>query len=175
MDNLTEKTLESKILFAGKILTLRFDTVSLPNGRQATREVIEHPGAVAVVPIMDDGRIILVRQYRHPLGELMLEIPAGKLDKGESPDDCVRRELAEETGYIGRNIRKITSIHTTPGFSNELIHIYIARDLVPTDQNLDEDEFINVEYYTKDEIKSMLDNGVFSDAKTMVGLLLAGI
>lgn len=175
MENLNEKALRSKIIFQGKVLTLKCDTVALPNGAEATREIVEHPGAVAVVPFTDDGRIVFVKQYRYPVGRIMLEIPAGKLDKGENPDDGAKRELAEETGYIAGKLTKITSVFTTPGFTNEIIHIYIAEKLTFAEMHPDEDEFLNVELYNKSQVKQMIADGRICDAKSMVGLLLAGL
>ncbi|HEY3423695.1 MAG TPA: NUDIX hydrolase [Negativicutes bacterium] len=175
MDHLIEKFISSKVAFSGRILKVNTDTVQLPNGKEATREVVLHPGAIAVVPILDDGSIVLVRQYRYPVGVTLLEIPAGKLDAGENPDDCVLRELKEETGYIPGKIHKLASIFTTPGFTNEVIHLYVAEDLKLATQCLDEDEFIAVENYTREQVKAMLADGIINDAKTMLGLLLAGL
>ncbi|VBB07995.1 nudix box signature [Lucifera butyrica] len=173
--NLEERFVESKKIFSGKILTLRLDSVVLPNGKPATREVIEHPGAVAIVPVTAAGEIVLVRQYRHAVGKLLLEIPAGKLDAGESPDTCAHRELEEETGYVAAIMQRLTSIETTPGFSNEIIHIFVARELRSTQQHPDEDEFLNVELYSRDAVREMISDGTITDAKTIVGLMLAGI
>jgi len=175
MSHLTEKFLESTVVFDGKLLTVHCDKVELPNGKQALREFIRHPGAVAVVPVTQDGNIVLVRQYRYPVGKTILEIPAGKLDKGEHPDDCARRELEEETGYIANRIRKLSSIYTTPGFTDEVIHLYIADDLTLAKQRPDEDEFLDVEVYSKQQIKVMIHDGIITDAKSMLALLLAGI
>lgn len=170
-----EKFIKAEKIFDGKIIKVHRDTVLLPNGKETSREVVDHPGAVAVVPILDDGRIVLVRQYRYPIDCETLEIPAGKLDINESPDECVIRELREETGYDTQNIKKVTSIYTAPGFSNEVIHVYIARDMQLKEVCPDEDEFINVEIYDTDQIKAMINNGVINDGKTLVGLLLAGV
>ncbi len=176
MDNLTEKFLESEKVFDGRLLKVYCDKVQLPNGGESFRELVRHPGAVAIVPVLNDGRIVFVRQYRYAVGQAMLEIPAGKLDiKGESPDACALRELQEETGYIAKNIRRLASVSTSPGFTNEVIHIYIADDLIADKQCPDEDEFINVEIYTKEQVKAMLADGTIHDAKTMIGLLLAGV
>jgi ADP-ribose pyrophosphatase len=175
MDHLKEKFLETKVVFDGKLLKVYCDKVELPNGKEASREFIKHPGAVAVVPITEDGKIVLVRQYRYPIGKTILEVPAGKLDKGEHPDDCVVRELKEETGYIANNIKKLTSIYTTPGFTDEVIHLYTADNLKLAKQCPDEDEFLDVEVYTKEEVKAMLADGTINDAKSMLALLLAGI
>lgn len=174
MDHLTEKFIQSEVVFSGSLLTVYRDTVELPNGKTATRELIQHPGAVAVVPVRNDGKILLVRQYRYPVGRLTLEIPAGKLEQGEVPEDCAKRELEEETGYQAGKFRRLSSVLTTPGFTNELIHLYVAEDLVLTGQNPDEDEFIDVEAFSKEEIKTMIENGTLCDAKSLLGLLLAG-
>lgn len=175
MSNLTEKFLDSKVVFNGNLLTVYCDKVELPNGKKAGREFIRHPGAVAVVPVTQEGNIVLVRQYRYPVGKTMLEVPAGKLDKGEHPDDCALRELEEETGYVAHNLRKLSSIYTTPGFTDEVIHLYLADQLTLAKQRPDEDEFLDVEVYTKEQIKDMIADGTIDDAKSMLALLLAGI
>lgn len=175
MDHLTEKFIKSEVVFNGSLLTVRRDTVELPNGKPATRELVEHPGAVAVVPVRSDGKVLLVRQYRYPVGRLTLEIPAGKLDQGEQPEDCAKRELEEETGYQAGKLRRLAAVLTTPGFTNELIHLYVAEELVLKERHPDEDEFIDVEVFSPDEIRIMIENGTLSDAKTLLGLLLAGL
>ena len=175
MNHLTEKFLESKVVFEGNLLTVYCDKVELPNGKETGREFIRHPGAVAVVPVTQDGKIVLVRQYRYPVGKTMLEVPAGKLDKGEHPDACALRELEEETGYVAHTIKKLSSIYTTPGFTDEVIHLYIANDLTLAQQCPDEDEFLDVEEYTKEQIRIMINDGTINDAKSMLALLLAGI
>ena len=175
MSNLTEKFLESKVVYEGNLLTVYCDKVELPNGKEAGREFIRHPGAVAVVPVTPEGNIVLVRQYRYPVGKVMLEVPAGKLDKGEHPDDCARRELEEETGYVAHKIKRLSSIYTTPGFTDEVIHLYIAEQLTLANQRPDEDEFLEVEVYTKEQIRVMINDGTINDAKSMLALLLAGI
>lgn len=175
MENLQEKQVNSKLIFEGKVLKLKYDKVLLPNGAEASREYIEHPGAVAIVPVANDGRIVLVKQYRYPVGKVMLEIPAGKLDKGEHPDDCAKRELAEETGCIAEELTKLTSIYTTPGFTNEIIHVYVAKKLTMAEQHPDEDEFIDFELYSPLQIKKMIKDGTIGDAKSLVGLFMAGI
>lgn len=169
---LIEKPVASEQLYEGRIINLRRDTVILPNGKTAIREVVEHPGAVAIVPVAADGRVILVRQFRHPVGQVLLEIPAGKLDKGEDPDDCARRELEEETGFAAANLKRMASIVTTPGFTNEIIHIYLATGLTPTTQHPDEDEFLAVEPYDRGQIRDLIVAGELVDAKTILGLLL---
>lgn len=175
MNHLDEKKLDSKVVFSGKLLKVYCDNVELPNGKVTSREFIRHPGAVAVVPITPEGKIVLVRQYRYPTGKTILEVPAGKLDKGEDPDDCARRELEEETGYVASSIRRLQSIYTTPGFTDEVIHLYVADDLTLAKPCPDEDEFLDVEVYTKEEIKNMIQDGTINDAKSLLALLLAGI
>lgn len=170
-----EKLIQSTRLFEGKVIRVRCDEVMLPNGKTGTREVVEHAGAVAVVPLTKDGNIILVRQFRHAVGQVMLEVPAGKLDPGEKPEACAMRELAEETGFKADTLRKLTSMYTTPGFSDEIIHLYAAEDLVPSDKMPDEDEFINTEVYTPEQIRAMIASGELCDAKSLVALYLAGI
>lgn len=169
--DLTEKTLSSQMIHRGKIVNLRVDSVELPNGKIGTREVVEHAGAVAVVPITENGEIIMVRQYRYPVEEILWEIPAGKLDQGETPEHCVRRELLEETGAIAANIYKIFSFYSSPGFSNEVLHIYGAENLTYQEQKLDEDEFVEVERVPLERAVQMINEGRIKDAKTIVGIL----
>lgn len=175
MSHLTEKFLNSEVVFQGNLLNVFADKVELPNGKVASREYIKHPGAVAVVPITQEGNIVLVRQYRYPIGNVLLEVPAGKLDKGEDPDTCAFRELEEETGYVAKSIKRIASIYTTPGFTDEVIHLYIAENLTLSNPHPDEDEFLDVEIYSKEEIKTMIADGRINDAKSMLALLLAKI
>lgn len=172
---LEEKFIKTEHVFDGQLLKVRKDTVLLPNGKEATREWIEHPGAVAVIPILDDGRIAMVKQYRYPMRKVTLEVPAGKLDQGEAPDTCVMRELKEETGYTANKISKIATIGTTMAFSNEVIHIYVAEELVEGEACPDEDEFINVEKYTKEELHTMIKDGTIDDAKSLVAILMANL
>lgn len=173
--DLIEKSLGSTRLFEGKVINLRRDEVLLPNGRTATREVVEHPGAVAVIPRTKEGNIIMVRQFRHPIGQILLEVPAGKLDPDEKPEACALRELAEETGFVAGRLRKLTAMFTTPGFTNEVIHVYLAEDLEESDKQPDEDEFISTEVYTPEQLHQMIDSGEICDAKSLVALCLAGI
>ena len=168
---LTEKTISSQILHQGKVLNLRIDAVELPNGKIATREIIEHAGAVAIVPLTSAGEIVMVRQYRHPAGEILLEIPAGKLDRDENPEHCAKRELLEETGFITGNIRKIFSCFSSPGFCGELIHIYVATEIIYQGQQLDEDEFLEVEKIPLPKVLAMISSGDIKDIKTIAGVL----
>ncbi|MCL5771253.1 MAG: NUDIX hydrolase [Actinobacteria bacterium] len=167
-----EKLLNSKKVFDGKIIKLFFDNVILPNNKIATREKVWHPGAVAIVPLTVENDIILIKQYRYPVGETLVEIPAGKLDKNEIPIDCARRELQEEVGAVGGNLVHLTSFYTTPGFSNEYLHLFLAINFEKKQNNPDEDEFLQI---IKIPIKSSVDwifEGKIKDAKSIIGILL---
>ena len=171
-ENLKEKFVSAQRLYEGKVINLRRDMVLLPNGNQASREVVEHPGAVAVVPVLPDGRVLMVRQFRHPVGEILLEIPAGKLSPGENPDDCALRELEEETGYLAGKLQRVASIFTAPGFTDEVIHIYLASDLKKTAVNPDEDECLAVVAHEPQAIRQLIRSGDICDEKTIAGFYL---
>lgn len=172
-EELIETKLGSENIYDGVLLHVRRDTVKLPNGNEAKREWIKHPGASSVIPILPDGQIILVKQYRYPIGKITLEVPAGKLDSpNEDPLECAVRELSEETGYTSSNIYKLTTIATTVGFSNELIHLYAAEDLRAGEQHTDEDEFINVIKAPLAEAMRMVEDGRIIDAKSIVSILM---
>ena len=167
-EDLIEKKVSSEAIFDGVLLHVKRDTVTLPNGKEATREWIKHPGASSVIPILPDGRIILVRQYRYPI-----EVPAGKLDApDEDPLVCAERELSEETGYTAKKITKLTTIATTVGFSNEKIHLYAAEGLTAGKQHTDEDEFINVVRVPLEEAVAMAQDGRIVDAKSVISILM---
>ncbi|MBQ2968051.1 MAG: NUDIX hydrolase [Clostridia bacterium] len=170
---LFEKIQASDTKYKGKVLTLRVDRVELPNGDNACREVVEHNGAVGVVPITEDGEIILVRQFRAASRKVMLEIPAGKLEKGEDPLACGLRELEEETGFKAGNIEKLITYYSSPAILEEVLHLYIATDLIPGKVHLDEDEFLECIKIPVDEMKQKIINGEIQDAKTVIGVLLA--
>ncbi len=174
--NLDETPIGSREIFEGELLKVRLDEAKLPDGTISTREYIRHPGAVAIVPILDDGRIVLVKQYRYPLETVMWEIPAGKLDHArENPNECAVRELSEETGYSAEHWRKLISIATTPGFSDEIIHLYKAWGLTAHEQHTDKDEFIDVYAFTLEEIISMIKYGHLFDAKSLCALYACGL
>lgn len=166
---LDETYIRGGAVFDGALLHVRKDMVRLPDGREAGREYIRHPGAVAIVPVLDDGRIVLVKQCRYPLNTVMWEIPAGKLDHGPDEDllDCAKRELSEETGYEANEWEYKFPIATTPGFSDEIIHLFVARGLTKHQQHTDEDEFIDIKAFTMAEIKSMICKGEFFDSKSI--------
>lgn len=172
-DDLTEKTVASDTAFEGRLLRVRVDTVALPSGRQTTREVVEHPGAVAVVPVLEGERLVLVRQFRQPAGRVLLEIPAGTLDPGESPEECARRELAEETGYRPGRLIPLYRTYLAPGYSSEMLHCYLGLDLAPVEGQPDADENVALEVVTLVEAEAMLARGEINDAKTLCGLLMA--
>ncbi len=169
----TEKTLESRSIFEGKVIKVRVDRVLLTGGQESEREIVEHLGAVAVVPVDENGRVYLVRQYRKPLEKMLLEIPAGKLEPGEDPLECARRELTEEIGFFPQTIRKLTFYYSSPGFSNEGIHLYLATDLIRQDTPGEEGEFLEVLSMPLAEALSMVMSQEIEDGKTIAGLLMA--
>ncbi|OOC42640.1 NUDIX domain-containing protein [Thermosipho sp. 1074] len=166
-----EKLLKSQEIFKGVLLHVKKDEVLLENGRKSTREYVLHPGAVAVVPILDDNKVVMVKQYRYPIGRELLEIPAGKFDfKGEDPLECAKRELKEETGFQAKDYTYLGYIHTTPGFSNEVIYIYLARNLVKGNAEPDEDEIIKIEVKDIEEVLEKCISGDITDSKTIIGI-----
>lgn len=166
-----EKTLQSNYLYRGRIVNLRIDRVELPNGKESEREVIEHAGAVGIVPVTSDNKIILVKQFRKALDQEIIEIPAGKLDPGENPADCAHRELQEEIGFKPGKLDFMFSCYTSPGFSNEIVYIYVARDLQESKIKCDDDEFITTLEVSLQEALHMIKNGVIKDSKTISGIL----
>jgi len=165
-----EKTISSTLIHKGRSFSFRSDEVEVI-GRRVTRDIVDHPGAVAIVPLLGDGRIVFVRQFRYAAGRELLEIPAGTLEPGERPDACAARELREETGYTAGIIKKLLSCYTAPGYSNEVIHIYVATDLTEGKQATEEDEEIRVQTYGFDEALKMIEEGDIMDAKTVAGVL----
>ena len=172
--NLIETYKEGKVVFDGAIIRLEHWQVELPDGRMALREVACHPGAAAVVALDDDGNVILVRQYRAPVGRLTREIPAGKLDSAdEDPFLCAQRELSEETGLIAESWTPLTVLETTPGFCNERIHLYLAKGLKQGPVHPDEDEFVDTIRMPLEEAVERVMSGEFRDGKTALGILMA--
>ncbi len=166
-----EKTIASKLLHQGRKFSFKTDEVELHNGKTITRDVVDHPGAVAIVPVLDDGRILLVKQYRYATGKELLELPAGTLEKGEAPDTCARRELKEETGYTAGSMKKILTMYMAPGYSSEVIHLYFATALKVGEKHAEEDEDITTEAYGPDELLEMMEKNTIEDAKTIAGVL----
>ena len=164
---------ERSNIYAGRVFNLVIETVALGSGAATRMEIIEHPGAAAIVPFIDATDVVMLRQYRHAVQANLWEIPAGTLDPQETELACAKRELAEEAGYAAAQWQKLGEIVPVPGYSNERIHIYLAKDLSATEQNLDEDEVIEVHRFAFDEALSMIRRGEIQDAKTISGLYLA--
>jgi ADP-ribose pyrophosphatase len=169
-EHLIERRTGGRTLLEGGFLEVRRDDVALPDGSHATREYIAHPGAVAIVPLLDDGRVVLVRQFRYPIGKTIVEFPAGKLDAGESILDCARRELREETGYRAREWAFACEIHNAAAYSTESIWIYFARGLIAGEQRLDEGEFVEVVNLSEAELDALAAGNGLPDVKTRIGL-----
>lgn len=165
------KRIKRELVAKGHIFDYYHDTMQIPNGNIAVWDFIEHKGAAAVVPVREDGKLLLVRQYRNALERYTIEIPAGGLNPGEPTDKAALRELEEETGYHCEKAEFLLSIRTTVAFCNEKIDIYVARELVPGQQHLDEDEYINVEAYSVEELLNMIYQGKLQDAKTVCAVL----
>ena len=168
---LTEKTIDTKRHFEGRVINLRVDTVELENGTLATREIVEHPGGVCVIGMTDDGKIPMVRQFRAPFGRTLLEVPAGKLNYGEDHFECGKREFLEETGFFAKDYVYFGSLYPSVGFLAENLHIYYATGLTKGEQHLDDDEFLNVEFFTLDELLDLVDQNEIKDAKTVVAIM----
>lgn len=170
---LREKTLRSETIFDGKILHIRRDTVLLPNGREAIREVADHPGGVCVLALDRENNALLVSQFRYPYQRVLRELPAGKLERGEDPAEAARRELREETGAVAGSFQSLGELYPSPGYCGEIIRMYLARDLDFGDANLDEDEFLNVERVPFDALVEQALSGEIKDAKTIAAALKA--
>lgn len=171
MMELKEEIIETKEVFKGDYITVEKTKVKLPDGNIANRDVIKHPGAVAVVAFKDDETILLVEQYRTAVNKITLEIPAGKIEKGENHLIAIKRELEEEAGYKSDNIEFLGAISPGPGYTDEIIYIYKATDLYKGVKGGDDDEFINVKSYKLSEIKNMIKEGIIFDAKTIASLM----
>jgi ADP-ribose pyrophosphatase len=169
---LFEKTVEKKTLYRGRIVNVRVDSVALHNGKIVTREVVEHPGGVAVLPYDEDGTVTLVRQYRYPAQEVLLEAPAGKLEPGEDPEICGRRELHEEAGFTAKSFERLVVMQPSPGYCQELLYLYLARDLTFVGLKPDENEFLDIVKLPFSEALQMASNGQITDAKTALAILM---
>lgn len=169
-DHLREHPISSEDAYQGKFLKLKKDIVKLPDGGETFREYLIHPGAIAIVPILDDGRIILERQFRYPVDAAMLEIPAGKLEVGEDPLLCAQRELLEETGYTAKTWEFLGRIHPVISYSTEFIDIYLAKGLTAGERSLDEGEFLDVFAATLDEMHQWIAEGKITDVKTIISV-----
>ena len=167
-EHLAEKKISGEGVYDGIFLKMKRDTVSLPDGQHAVREYLEHPGAVAILAVLDDGRILLERQYRYPIAQAVIEIPAGKLNTGEDPLLCAQRELQEETGYTAKRWSKIRRIHPVISYSTEFIDIYLAEGLSPGPARLDEEEFLDVFATPLEELLHWVETGKITDVKTII-------
>jgi ADP-ribose pyrophosphatase len=159
--------------YKGRIFNFVTENLTLPNGRDTEMAFIRHPGSTAVVPLLDDNTVVMEVQYRHPVGEYLLEIPAGTMEPGESPLDCAKRELIEETGFRARQFIKLRKIHIIPAYSDEEIHVFIAKGLTPAKQNLDPDEIIEVVTYPLEKVLQMIEVGRITDALTILSIQMA--
>jgi ADP-ribose pyrophosphatase len=168
---LAEETLSSRVVFEGRALKLRVDKVKLPGGRQTTREIVEHENCVAIVALDDADNILLVRQFRKPVEKELVEIPAGGIDPGESPEDAVRREMREETGFLPRKLTKLGGFYSSPGFCTEYLHLYLASDLVESPLQAEDSESISLVRVPLAKIPGLIASGTICDAKSIAGLL----
>ena len=173
MNYLKEETIKTKTIHKSSFLTLKSDKVLLPNGNTSTREWIKHPGAVCCIPILPDGKIGLIKQYRYAVKEEMIEIPAGKLDQNEIPEKCALRELEEETGYRANKLTLLANIHPAVGFTDEKMWLYLAEGLFKTKQSLDADEFLYLFPTKLNKAVDMVWSGKITDVKTIIGILWA--
>lgn len=173
MSDLNERLIKNELVYDGVLLKVQRSEARLPDGSTGVREWIAHPGATAVIPLTDKGTVILVKQFRYPLGKVTVEIPAGKLDPGEEPVVCAHRELREETGMTATKLDYIGSFVTTPAFTDEVIHLYVGTGLVAGNEATDADEFIDVEERSLEDVFKAVEAGEINDAKTMIALLLA--
>jgi ADP-ribose pyrophosphatase len=170
MSRLEEKTIKSQTIYEGNIIRVQLDQVALPDGRTSQREIVKHPGAVAVVAITDEKKLVLVRQFRKPLEKTILEIPAGKLEPGEDPRACAFRELEEETGYRAEEMTPLVSFYTSPGFADEIMHLYVATGLHRGEARPDQDEFVELVELTLPEAWQRIADGEICDAKTVAAV-----
>ena len=168
-----EPTIESKDIFQGRIVKLRVDTVQLPSGRTTTREIVEHEDAVCVVPIDENNNVLMVRQYRKAAQLNLLEVPAGGVEAGESPEETVLRELQEEVSVTSGSLRRLSGFWVSPGWATEFMHAYLATDLTPASLPADDDEYISVERVPLDRIPELIESGEIQDSKSIASLLLA--
>jgi ADP-ribose pyrophosphatase len=170
-----EKTIGTRYIYRGKILGLRIDSIKTPGGRLSEREIVEHPGAAAIVPILEDGRIILVKQYRKAVESFLLEIPAGKIEAGESPEECAARELKEETGFSAGKFTDLLEFYPSPGYSSEIIKIFKAENLKPIRRLESTHEITDISSVRLDEIMQNIKKGEIKDGKTIAGVFAVAL
>jgi ADP-ribose pyrophosphatase len=167
-----EETLSSEIIYRGRAIGVRVDQVQMPGGRVTTREIVEHADCVAIIAIDDSNNLLLVNQFRKPVEKELLEIPAGGIEPGENPADCVRREMREETGYLPRKVERLGGFYSTPGYCTEYLYLYLATDLVPSPLQAEDTEGVQLKRVPPDEIIGLIESGVICDAKSIAGLLI---
>ena len=171
MSDLKESTISTTVVYKGDFLDVRRDEVLLPNGKTGAREWINHPGAVVIIPILPDGEIALIKQFRYAAGSEFIELPAGKLDSGEDPEECALRELEEEIGYRANKIKFLANIHPAIGFTNEIMGVFLAENLEKTEHNRDKDEFLEIVPTTLTEALNLVWENKITDVKSIIGLL----
>lgn len=171
--DLFEKTLNSNLKFDGKIIKLKYDEVELPDGSKSCREYVCHNGGAGILPLSKDGKVALAKQFRYPYKEVIYEIPAGKIDLGETPIEAVKRELFEEVGGKSEKIIDLGIVYPTPGYTNEKIYVYLALDTTFDKQKLDDGEFLEVDYFDFEEVLQMIDDNTIKDSKTIIAVLKA--
>jgi ADP-ribose pyrophosphatase len=164
---------KKSLIYKGKVLDIHLETAELPNGRTVDLEIIRHPGGACILPLYKNGDILMIRQYRHAAGGIIWEIPAGRIDYGENPLNCAVRELEEEGGVRAGKIEKLGDFFTTPGFCTELLHIYLATDLIPCGQRLEADEYLELERVPFDKAVDMVYKGDIKDSKTIIAIIMA--
>jgi ADP-ribose pyrophosphatase len=167
--DLTEKKLDGKVVYDGHFLKVQRDNIALPDGKVTAREYILHPGAVVILPLLEDGTVLLERQFRYPLGRVFIEFPAGKIDPGEDPLACAKRELLEETGYTASDWQFVCTIHNAIAYSDEHLELYVARGLVPGQSQLDDGEFLETFSATVPQMLEWVKTGAITDVKTIIG------
>lgn len=168
---MAEETQSSRMVFEGRALKLRVDTVKLPSGKETTREIVEHENCVAIVALDDADNILLVKQYRKAVEKELLEIPAGGIDPGETPEDAVCREMREETGLLPQRVERLAGFYSSPGFCTEYLHLYLATDLVPKPLKAEDSESITLVHVPLKEVTGLIASGAIVDAKSIAGLL----
>lgn len=168
---MAEKTLSSKLVYDGRAVRLRVDTVRMPGGRKTTREIVEHGDCVAIIALDGEGNVLLVKQFRKAVDKELLEIPAGGIENGEKPEDCVRRELREETGFLPQKVERLGGFYSAPGYSTEYLYLYLASELVSSPLQAEDSEGIRVVRVPLGKILALITSGAICDAKSIAGLL----
>jgi ADP-ribose pyrophosphatase len=167
-----EETLSSEIIYKGRAIGVRVDRVQTPTGRETTREIVEHADCVAIIAVDNDHNLLLVNQFRKPVEKELLEIPAGGIEPGEDPAECVRREMREETGYLPRKVERLGGFYSTPGYCTEYLYLYLATDLILSPLQAEDTESIQLKRVSPDEITGLINTGAICDAKSIAGLLI---